>query len=156
MPYAAAHEDRWGIVSNRTVSTRGVRVVLFAVVALASVLLSMAAMHASMIQAPGAERMSHASASASSVMAEPGAMGSVAAATPSSDHAMGDMNLADCLLLGMVCFLTAAAVLLLALVIGVLRSLLRPRALAQSLLVVLGRLRPPEPPSLFVLSISRT
>jgi hypothetical protein len=66
------------------------------------------------------------------------------------------MNLADCLLLGMVCFLTAVAVLLVAVVIGRLRSLLRPRAAAHALLTAVGRLRPPEPPSLLVLSISRT
>lgn len=114
----------------------------------------MAAMHASMVAGHGSSGHAHASDSAALVM--PATITGTADHGASSDHAMGDMNLADCLLLGMVCFLTAVAVLLLAVVIGNLRSLLRPRALAQSLLAPLGRLRPPRPPSLLVLSISRT
>lgn len=133
---------------------RGVRIALLAVVALAAVLLSMAAMHASMVAGHGSDGHAHALDATS--MAMPAAMAGTADSAPSSSHTMGDMNLADCLLLGMVCFLTAVAVLLLTVVVGNLRSLLRPRALAQSLLAPIGRLRPPRPPSLLVLSISRT
>lgn len=127
---------------------------LLAVVALAAVFLSMAAMHASMVAGHGPSGHDHPAIP--TTMAMPAAAASPADSGTSSDHALGDMNLADCLLLGMVCFLSAVAVLLLAVVIGNLRSLLRPRALAQSLLAPLGPFRPPRPPSLFVLSISRT
>lgn len=133
---------------------RGARAALLAVVALAALLLSMAAMHASMVN--GHNSSQHLHASASPVMAMPAAMTTQVDAGASSDHAMGDMNLADCLLLGMVCFLTAAAVLLIAVAIGRLRVMLRPRAAAQAFLTAACRLRPPEPPSLLVLSISRT
>jgi len=133
--------------------------VLLAIVVLAALLLSMAAMHASMVN--GHRSGGHLPATASQVMAMPAAAASQADAGATTSHAMGDMNLADCLLLGMVCFLTAAAVLLIAVVIGRLRSLLRPRAaalslLAHSLRAAAGRLRLPETPSLLVLSISRT
>lgn len=142
---------------SSAVSRGGVRAALLAIVVLAALLLSMAAMHASMVN--GHRSGGHLPATASQVMAMPAASQADAGATTS--HAMGDMNLADCLLLGMVCFLTAAAVLLIAVVIGRLRSLLRPRAaalslLAHSLRAAAGRLRLPETPSLLVLSISRT
>lgn len=139
---------------SSAVDRRGVRAALLAVVALAALLLSMAAMHASMVNGHDSSEQLHASTSA--VMAMPAATASQGDTGASSDHAMGDMNLADCLLLGMVCLLTAAAVLLVAVLLGRLRVLLRPRAAAQLLVTVAGRLRPPEPPSLLVLSISRT
>ena len=60
----------------------------------------------------------------------------------------------DCLLFGMVCFLMAVAVLLLAVLVVRLRSLLRSHAL-QLLVEIRGRLQPPRPPSLLELSISR-
>lgn len=136
-------------------SNRGdVRAAVLAVLALLAVLLSMATMHASMVNEPGAG--AHVQASASSGMAMPAAAVSQVAAAAGSDHAMRDMNLADCLLLGMVCFLTAVAVLLGAVIIGRLRALLRPRAADRFLLATLGRLRPFDPPSLEALSISRT
>jgi hypothetical protein len=141
-------------MSPSVLSSGGIRVALLAVVALAALLLSMAAMHASMVHERGAGGDMHSVTS--SVTAMPTASADQADAGASSNHAMGDMNLADCLLLGMVCFLTAVAVLLVAVVIGRLRALLRPRDAAHVLLTTLGRLRPPEPPSLFVLSISRT
>lgn len=129
------------------------RLVLLAVLALSSILLSMAAMHASMIEAH--DSSSHLSAPATS-MVMPAATAVQVVVGIGSDQGMGDMTMPDCLLLGMLCFLSATAVLLLVLVFARLRSILRPRIFAQSLEAVLGRLRPPEPPSLLVLSISRT
>jgi hypothetical protein len=133
------------------VSARSLQVALLAVVTLAALLLSMAAMHASMVE--GHRAGGHALVGLEKM---PAAMAAQVDDRGSSDHAMGDMNVADCLLVGMVCFLSAVAVLLLAFVVGRLRTLLRPRAAAQSLLGAVGRLRPPEPPSLLVLSICRT
>ena len=127
---------------------------LLAVVALAALLLSMAAMHASMVGDHGSGGQGHGSSM--SAASTPPAMASQVDGGDSKARAMGDMHLADRLLLCMVCFLTAVAVLLLAVVIGHLRSLLRPRAAARSLAVILRRLRPPTPPSLLALSISRT
>jgi hypothetical protein len=143
-----------GVMRSSAGGRRGARAALLAVVALAALLLSMAAMHASMVN--GHDPRQHGHASVSTVTAMPAAMATLVDAGASSDHAMGDMNLADCVLLGMVCFLTAAAMLLVAVVIGRLRVMLRPRAAAHAFLTVAGRLRPPEPPSLLVLSISRT
>jgi hypothetical protein len=133
---------------------RPVRIALLAVVALAAVLLSMAAMHASMVD--GHQATGHSTSTLSIDESMQAAMASPIADGPSSDHVMGDMSLTDCLLLGMVCFLMSVALLLLAVALGRLRSVLRPRALAQASVAVLSRLRPPDPPSLLVLSISRT
>lgn len=146
-------EDGGGVVSAAATSERGVRVALLALVALSALLLSIAAMHASMVQ------QHHAAALGSTATTSAMPMGAAAAQMvddPSSDHAMSGMNLADCLILGMVCFLTAVAVLLFGLLVGRVRRLLRPRAAAHSLTHVLNQLRPPEPPSLLTLSISRT
>lgn len=144
---------------SSAVSRAGIRAVLLAIVVVAALLLSMAAMHASMLDAHRSG--GHMQATGAQVMAMPAAAVTQAGVGASAGHAMGNMNLADCLLLGMVCFLTAAAVLLLTVVIRRLRSLLRPcdatyLQLAHSLRTAAGRLRPPEPPSLLVLSISRT
>jgi len=141
-------------MAGRTVDARGARLALLAVVALGALLLGLAAMHASMV--PGHSPTGHSPASASADVPMPAAMATHIEAVASSGHAMSDMNLADCLLLGMVCLLTVAAVLLVAVVIGRLRVLLRPRAAAHSALTAAGRFRPPAPPSLLVLSISRT
>lgn len=82
----------------------------------------------------------------------------VAVAVDVMQHGMGGMSAMDCMLLGMMCLFGVVALLLLLLVLGGrLRSLLRRclavRALAST---VAGWLRPPAPPSLLVLSISRT
>ena len=70
-------------------------------------------------------------------------------------HGMGDMAAMDCLVLGMMCLFGAVALLLLLALTGRLRLLLR-RRLAVRALAAVGWLRPPEPPSLLLLSISRT
>lgn len=126
---------------------------LLAIVALSALLLSIVAMHASMAQAHDMATSERTTSAAATQMTLPA---SAMDASPGSHHAMGDMNLADCLLLGMICFLTAVAVLILAVLTGRMRSLLRPRVAAQSPAQTLRRLRPPEPPSLLDLSISRT
>lgn len=140
-------------MTSRAAGRRGVRLALLAVVALATVLLSIAAMHASMVR--GHESMSRIDhvAATSTAMANTSV---VAVSTGSSDHTIGDMNLADCLLLSMVCFLMSVALFLLAVLLSRLRSVLQPRAAARAFGAWLGRLRPPDPPSLLILSISRT
>lgn len=77
----------------------------------------------------------------------------VAVAMDVMQHGMGAM---DCMLLGMMCLFGVVALLLLVLG-GRLRSLLRRRLAVRALAAtVAGWLRPPAPPSLLVLSISRT
>ena len=80
--------------------------------------------------------------------------GTVAVTMDVMQHGMGGMAAMDCLLLGMMCLFGVGAVLLLILA-GKLRSLLR-RLLAVRARTAVASLRPPDPPSLLVLSISRT
>lgn len=128
-------------------------VVLLVVVALAAVLLGMSTMHASMAAMPhSAERADTSSAAATEM---PAGMAGPADTGGRSDRTMGDMDPADCLLLGMACFFTAVAVLLLAILVGCLGAF-RPRTPARPSPLRLGRLGPPRAPSLLVLSISRT
>lgn len=133
--------------------SRGVRVALLATIALSALLLSIAAMHASMVRAHGPVGHQHAVSAEASAMASPDVP---MAGTPGSDGPMGDMDLADCLLMGMACLLAAAAVLILGLLTDRMRSVLRPRVSAQALGAVLRRFQPLRPPSLLTLSISRT
>ncbi len=132
---------------------RRLRSLLLAALAVSAILLGIVGMHASM--ASTGHGVSHVS--------DPMGMPEVAAlsAVPSGDlmtgsHGMGDMNGMDCLLLGVMCFLAAIAVVILLVHLTRLRTLLRPRASAQSLRALLAHLPPPVPPSLHALSISRT
>lgn len=140
-------------MSRTAIDVRRLRAVILAVVALSAVLLGVAAMHASTVQHDPAGAPQQATMTVPMTTA---AVGERMDAGASSDRAMGDMNLADCLILGMLCFLTAAALIVWSLLIARLRGLLRPRAAARSLGRALRGLRPPEPPSLLALSISRT
>ena len=123
---------------------------LVAVMALSALLLSLAAMHAAMGSA--SEQADHVHVASMSMAPAP-ADSQLGAAT-NSRTLLGGMSPTDCLLFGMVCFLMAVALLLLPVVFARLRSLLRSRD-TQRLLQVQGRLRPPRPPSLLLLSISR-
>lgn len=129
------------------------RIALLAVLALCALLLGMAAMHASMV-----DRLAGDSTGASAVsvmtMSSSGADPDTGGA--SADHAMGDMDLLDCLVLGMLCFLAAVAAVILALLLGHEHQRLSPRATADALLQTVHGLASPRPPSLLVLSISRT
>lgn len=141
------------MVSRTATSARGVRAALLAIIALLALVLGIVAMHASMVQGHNSANFEQTATVAAMQMTVPT---SQMGASPSSHHAMGDMNLADCFLLGMICFLAAIAVLIIAILSGRIRSLLRPRMAEQSLAQTLRWLRPPEPPSLLDLSISRT
>lgn len=130
------------------------RMALLAALALCALLLGVAAMHASMIDRQAVEVPTGVSASSTMVMTTSGADSTAGGA--SADHAMGEMNLLDCLVLGMLRFLSAVAVLILALLLGLDHQRLSPRATAGALVQAVRGLSPPRPPSLLVLSISRT
>ena len=132
---------------------RRLRSLLLAALAVGAILLGIAGMHASMAGAH------HGGSHIGASMGMPEV--SAPSAAPAEDlmagsHGMGDMNGMDCLLLGLMCFVAAVAVVTLLVRITRLRAVLRPRAAAQSLRATLARLRPPVPPSLHALSISRT
>lgn len=129
---------------------------LIAVASLGLVVFGIVAMHA---------QLAGASAAGSHEMAAmPLAAGENAAADQAahpgstgmpSQGGMGGMQAMDCLLLGLACVFGVAGLLILVLLADGLTSLLRRRLLAVRLAEV-ARARAPEPPSLLVLSISRT
>ncbi len=138
-----------------------VRLLLMSVVSLGILLFGIVAMHAQMAghdASPG-DLMSasvmgpdightEAAATVGSVM-------SVTAVMDVMQYGMGGMAAMDCLVLGMMCLFGALAVMLLLALTGRLRALLR-RRLAVRALAFRGWVHPPEPPSLLLLSISRT
>jgi hypothetical protein len=138
-----------------------VRLLLMSVVSLGILLFGIVAMHAQM---PG-HRASPGDLMSASAMgpdtshtetaATVDAGTNVTAVMDVMQHGMGGMAAMDCLVLGMMCLFGAVALLLLLALTGRLRLLLR-RRLAVRALAAVGWLRPPEPPSLLLLSISRT
>lgn len=129
---------------------RSLRLALMAVFVLTTLVLSLAVMHAAMVSTPDPRSHGHV---APMSMAPAQAAGSVDIAV-GPEVPMGGISPMDCLLYGMVCFLMAVALLLLAIVFFQRQSFLRARAL-QLVAKVRGRARIPSPPSLLVLSISR-
>ncbi len=135
------------------------RLLLLSVLSLGVLLFGIVAMHAHMAgdDAPISDTMT-SSVTAShdaSMAANPTVASGTAAVMDVMQHGMGGMSAMDCLLLGMMCLFGIVALLLLIALSARLRSLLR-RRLAVRPLAAAGWLRPPEPPSLLVLSISRT
>lgn len=143
-------------MSAAGVLTRRLRVVLLDAFVLGALLLGMAAMHSSMAGGHPGVSSADASVSDAMTMTTSSAMSAPTATGASADHAMSDMNLLDCLVLGMLCFLSAIAVVILTLLLGHDHQQLRPRATATAFLHAVRGLSPPRPPSLLVLSISRT
>ena len=135
------------------------RLLLLSVLSLGVLLFGIVAMHAHMAgdDAPISDTMT-SSVTAShdaSMAANPTVASDTTAVVDVMQHGMGGMSAMDCLLLGMMCLFGALAVMLLLALAGRLRALLR-RRLAVRALAARGWAHPPEPPSLLLLSISRT
>jgi hypothetical protein len=131
------------------------RLLVFAVLSLGILLFGIVAMHAQMAShdtRPG-DTMSVSATGAHAGKTE--AAATMSAVMDVMQHGMGGMAAMDCLVLGMMCLFGALAVMLLLALTARLRALLR-RRLAVRAQVVRGWARPPEPPSLLLLSISRT
>lgn len=150
----SVHDVR--VTVRPSAATRRVRLLLVSVGSLGVLLFGIVAMHAQMaaVDVP-------ASGGTMAVAGMPtysGHVRTVSARGASADamrHAMGDMSAMDCLLMGMICLFGPVTVLLVLMLTGRLRLLLR-RLLAARVRVDAGGLRPAEPPSLLLLSICRT
>jgi hypothetical protein len=142
-----------GVTVRPSATPRRVRLVLLSILSVSALLCGIVAMHAQMAGADtssGAMPVSAMDRHAGDVISST----VLGTATDVMQHGMGGMAAMDCLLLGMMCLFGVGALLLLILA-GKLRSLLR-RLLAIRARTAVGWLRPPDPPSLLVLSISRT
>jgi hypothetical protein len=138
-----------------------VRFLLMSVVSLVILLFGIVAMHAQMAghdASPGglmSASVMGPDISHTETAATVDAVTSITAVMDVMRHGMGGMAAMDCLVLGMMCLFGAVALLLLLALTARLRLLLR-RRLAVRALAAVGWLRPPETPSLLLLSISRT
>ncbi|MGN6446446.1 hypothetical protein [Amnibacterium sp.] len=141
------------MISVLTVGDRRVRAALLAVLVLGALLLGITAMHASMVSDGAMHGSSQMAATGHDAQASTSA---TVSAFSGSSPSGGSMDLMDCLLVGMVCFLTAIGIVLLAVALTRLRSVLRSRGLTRAPAISVRALRPPDPPSLLVLSICRT
>lgn len=133
-------------------AARQVLLLLLSLVSVCVLLLGIAGMHAGMADSSAHTGSSHVAAvDAGTDMVMVG----TAAAVDVMQHGMGGMSAMDCLLLGMMCVFGAIALVLLLTLIAQPRSLLRRRLVvrARSDAAVTPR---SDPPSLLVLSISRT
>lgn len=130
---------------------------LLSVLSVGVVLCGIAAMHAQLASVNTSSTTSMEASVTTPHNADNMAAGTeVVAATDAMQGGMGGMGAMDCMLLGMMCLFGVVALLLLVLG-GRLRSLRRRRLAVRALAAtVAGWLRPPAPPSLLVLSISRT
>jgi hypothetical protein len=149
----------WRVTVRLSATAPRARFLLLSVLSLGVLLFGIVAMHAHMAgdDAPISDTMT-SSVTAShdaSMAANPTVASGTAAVMDVMRHGMGGMAAMDCLLLGMMCLFGIVALLLLIALSARLRSLLR-RGLAVRALAAAGWLRPLKPPSLLVLSISRT
>lgn len=131
----------------------GRRIALVAVLALVAILLGVIGMHATMVGVHDV-RPRHATA-----MDEPALMvhaASIQPSAPDAQHPMGGMNDLDCLLFGMLCSIGGVALAMLGVLLRRPAAAARPLALPRGRPIVVSLTRPPRPPSLDLLSISRT
>jgi hypothetical protein len=135
------------------------RVLLLSVLSIGVLLFGIVAMHAHLAGGHTPIRDGMAS---SAVASHDAAMHAIPTDAPVTaavmdvmQHGMGGMSAMDCLLLGMLCLFGMAALMLFIALFAQVRSLLRRRRAVRAPAAD-GRLRPPEPPSLLVLSVCRT
>jgi uncharacterized membrane protein YeiB len=148
-----AHQEAVAIEQRAAVPRA--RLLLLSILSITALLYGIVAMHAQLADAGStpSTSMSATYPTAASGMESGTAL---AAATDPMDHGMGGMGAMDCLSLGMMCLFGVVALLLLVLAVRLRSQLRRRLAVRTWAAAVAGPLRPPEPPSLLVLSISRT
>ncbi|WP_375386785.1 hypothetical protein [uncultured Amnibacterium sp.] len=136
----------------------GLHVALVAGLAFIAILLGVLGMHASMVGAHGVgpEHAMAIDEPAPAVHASSAHAGSAHASASDPPHPMGGMGDLDCLLFGMLCSLGAVALAVLGILLRRPAAALRPLALPRGRPLIAPLTRPPLPPSLDLLSISRT